>query len=1013
MSKCSNCGAELDAGAKFCMECGTPVPQVKKCVQCGMELPLKAKFCFGCGAPQEGGPTGAGINMGDKNVIAGDVIGQKVVGDNVQSKIMGNVINNTFQDETKKIINCHICGKHLTSDNGHTCPSCGNVVCDEHFDALKNLCLKCAEIKKQDALKQYEAKLGPICADGRIDIIERNTLDKLAQILGLSKEETLPLEQKCLLQAKASTITRTEQLTLDSVKKAFFTDEFDAAFVDIKKLYERYPSNDEVVNWYLRFARVVSPDETINDIAKLQGDFCEGYLSLVCIYMAKNQMPEAEVALNKAKQMNPDSVLVKCADALFLMKLFKTTNNPGFLKEAEYALQNASTNDEYEEFLLKNTRVVLDVLQKKQNNLQDYEPKFLEKFFNLGVVIAKDCEHLRNLIKIAVEKNGPNCDLNFIDVSKVTNMFVGEFESIFEDTEFNGDISQWDVSNVTDMSFMFFCSKFNGDIGQWNVSNVTDMRDMFEASQFNGDISQWDVSKVTDMRCMFRETQFNGDISQWNVSNVTNMRIMFNQSQFNGDISKWDVSNVTDMRMMFHNSQYNGDISKWNVSNVKDMDYMFYQSQFNGDISKWNVSNVKTMSHMFSYSKFNGDISKWEINYDVVTKQVDEIFDESTLKANGKIPAWIERCLQIKKTKEIVVGLKQPVKSIKKALEIAEDGWKIFVEPGVYPESFIIDKELSITGIINDGQKPIVQLDANQCIEIRSNVILKNFEVTSKINSELSNDSSLAVIRVIKFATLENIVVKNSAGCGILIEDESNPFERINEQINNLLNSVIGGDVSNNAHSIISQCEIKKCNGNGIVISGTGCYLKNCNVHDNMGHGVLIRNNATPKLEFCKIHDNKDGKSQGIGIVAVGESKPEIVSCEVFNNSIVGIAEQGRACGTYSNCFIHDNYGNGVNVGGTTTGTFENCYIYNNKTSGFVIKGESSPKIENCIVYNNRVDGEKYSGFVIREQAKPTITGCEIYGHLGDGIYEKEQAQGAYSNCNIHDNAGEQIRREH
>ena len=92
MSKCSNCGAELDAGARFCMECGTPVPQVKKCVQCGMELPLKAKFCFGCGAPQEGGAAavGAGVSMGDKNVVAGDVVGQKIVGDNVGNKIMGN-----------------------------------------------------------------------------------------------------------------------------------------------------------------------------------------------------------------------------------------------------------------------------------------------------------------------------------------------------------------------------------------------------------------------------------------------------------------------------------------------------------------------------------------------------------------------------------------------------------------------------------------------------------------------------------------------------------------------------------------------------------------------------------------------------------------------------------------------------------------------------------------------------------------------------------------------------------
>ena len=150
MSKCSNCGAELDAGAKFCMECGTPVPQVKKCVQCGMELPLKAKFCFGCGAPQEGAPAGAGISMGDKNVIAGDVVGQKVAGDNVQNKIMCNMIVNNVHDDTKKVANCHVCGKHLAGNEGYHCPKCNHYVCEDHFDKLQNCCRNCSVQSKNE-----------------------------------------------------------------------------------------------------------------------------------------------------------------------------------------------------------------------------------------------------------------------------------------------------------------------------------------------------------------------------------------------------------------------------------------------------------------------------------------------------------------------------------------------------------------------------------------------------------------------------------------------------------------------------------------------------------------------------------------------------------------------------------------------------------------------------------------------------------------------------------------------
>ena len=77
---------------------------------------------------------------------------------------------------------------------------------------------------------------------------------------------------------------------------------------------------------------------------------------------------------------------------------------------------------------------------------------------------------------------------------------------------------------------MFFNNQFNGDISKWNVSNVTTMDYMFSKSEFtgkNGDISNWDVSNVVNMSCMFRDSKFNGDISKWDVSNVVNMSYMF------------------------------------------------------------------------------------------------------------------------------------------------------------------------------------------------------------------------------------------------------------------------------------------------------------------------------------------------------------------------------------------------------------------------------------------------------------------------------------------------------
>ena len=54
------------------------------------------------------------------------------------------------------------------------------------------------------------------------------------------------------------------------------------------------------------------------------------------------------------------------------------------------------------------------------------------------------------------------------------------------------------------------------------------MGGIFARTDFNGDISTWDVSSVTDMNVMFWKAQlFNCDISDWDVSKVTYMDYMF------------------------------------------------------------------------------------------------------------------------------------------------------------------------------------------------------------------------------------------------------------------------------------------------------------------------------------------------------------------------------------------------------------------------------------------------------------------------------------------------------
>ena len=170
----------------------------------------------------------------------------------------------------------------------------------------------------------------------------------------------------------------------------------------------------------------------------------------------------------------------------------------------------------------------------------------------------------------------------------LSNIDILDIGNFIEDAAFKYDISNWKFKIITanndnlkeyvDKAISILGMKAN--LNFIDVSNVTNMEGLFEESAFCGDISQWDVSSVVNMASLFKKSSFNSNISGWDVSNVTNMSEMFREAAFDGNITKWKVHKTTNVSEMFVDSRVekNKCIPRWFFEAIKKNSEEYYKS---------------------------------------------------------------------------------------------------------------------------------------------------------------------------------------------------------------------------------------------------------------------------------------------------------------------------------------------------------------------------------------------------------------------------------------------------
>lgn len=179
----------------------------------------------------------------------------------------------------------------------------------------------------------------------------------------------------------------------------------------------------------------------------------------------------------------------------------------------------------------------------------------------------------------------------------------------------SADLGGWDVSKITSLSASFYeATNFVGrGIEQWITTSVTSLSyAFFGAGSVNADMTNWDVSMVTDMSYMFHNAvKFAGrGLGTWSTGLVTDLHFTFNgAARFVGTgLDKWRTGSVTSLHYTFYCAgSMNVDLSNWNIGSVSTMKNTFTGATSLTSCNKRKIADAWASSDIFIATSYATD----------------------------------------------------------------------------------------------------------------------------------------------------------------------------------------------------------------------------------------------------------------------------------------------------------------------------------------------------------------------------------------------------------------------
>ena len=342
----------------------------------------------------------------------------------------------------------------------------------------------------------------------------------------------------------------------------------------------------------------------------------------------------------------------------------------------------------------------------------------------------------------------------------------------------------------------------------------------------------------------------------------------------------------------------------------------------------------------------------------------------------------------------IVVGKGQGANclSLRVALRQALPGAHITVLPGLYRETLVIDKDITIS-VVDDGTGVHLESPQGPCLRVEGcHVTLRGLS----FQQVAGNSSPLVLIKSGQI-TLEgcdlqsagSTVIEGAPGgatlhlarCKILGTGpfglslgEGNTANLADCQMEGATRALLS--VGPSATLAVLRSQLTRARGVGILLDlAAQATVEDCGLEELWAGALELGPEARLQARRCRIHG-----SEFAGLLALEKSSAVLEDCELSGHGGSGAHALGGASVQLRNCRLRENDGFGISVQGQSILALETCEIAQNGHAGVFIHRDATAQLKDCKVIDGRA-----MGLICSSKGRGVLEGCEIAGNAKSG----------------------------